>query len=841
MFICHMASIFLALAQRIRRRPLKIHVALLHIYIQNMATFLCSYTNDASKSAVLRQSALRAGGIDHVVVFDDKHPLVQTLKEKVSASLDFSWGFWRPYVVHYMLHNVKEGDVVVYCDAKFRFTAPVHNHVKALVDGKDIALFRGPHKATQARVCKQDCFDGMGCHGNEYTSALEVDAGFQMYKKSAATMAFVSAYVEYCSDPAIMDNVYRTPNLPDFQAHHHDQSVLTNLCTREMDKVVSMRLPLDVAPGDDPILAIPPVENVPRTVVVTPTTGTSYLSKCIESVQNQTLPGVVHLIVVDGPEYAEKVQEMVEPYRLKMPVHVMVLPFNSGADGWNGHRIYASMALLLDFDYIAYLDEDNFYDPDHLQGVQELLLKDKVDWTFSLRKILDTEGNLVALDNCESLGNMCHTVLSWDDFLVDTSCYFLSKEVAQAMAPHWMHKARTGDVEADRAVCQFLLGHPTFKGKGVAKHTLNYTVARSAGSVSGKFFVDGNALLKYNFAAKPTVYIFHFNAQMTQQFLLTMDKDDRSYALDEWMMTLLRGLAKTYNLVNGYAMQSKIPTGSVVYVSMCHVRDLPMQTLQRKDLIKILYTIESPNIRHQQQWDRGFLKNHFDHLLTYWTPLLEDASWATFCPHNTHHLDVDNPKDLALLHTPDKPVGRDVVMVLERRDLTGEFTINDVPLTCLDPLRQKYIEKLTDITVYGMGWSQYKNNPRLKIGHTKHRSLDEQSTVDLLKNHTFALILENTTADGYVSEKIYDAFIAGCIPIYYGNNNKSVGIPEDMYIDLKKFKTSQALHKHLDSLTDTKIEKMRARILEKRVEVLRNVSTQAFAERFDQAYKKLAS
>ena len=102
-----------------------------------------------------------------------------------------------------------------------------------------------------------------------------------------------------------------------------------------------------------------------------------------------------------------------------------------------------------------------------------------------------------------------------------------------------------------------------------------------------------------------------------------------------------------------------------------------------------------------------------------------------------------------------------------------------------------------------------------------------KARVDLIKNFTFVLILENTNAQGYVSEKIYDAFIAGCIPIYLGNNNDRVNIPTDMYIDLHKFKTSRDLQAFLDSLSFEDIEAMRQVILDKRHQVLANVSIQA--------------
>jgi len=320
-----------------------------------------------------------------------------------------------------------------------------------------------------------------------------------------------------------------------------------------------------------------PAMKIPRVVVVIPTTGTRFLSKCLESVQKQTLLGVIHLIVIDGPEHAEKVHAILEPFLNKMPLHVMVLPFNAGANGWNGHRIYASMVMLLDYDFIAYLDEDNHYDPDHLELMHNLVVQDNLDWAFSLRKTIDTDGKFLALDNCESLGNMSHTVLSWNDFLVDTSCYFLTQKVAQAISPYWMHKARNAEIEADRSVCRFLLNHPSFRGKGVPKHTVNYTVAQRSDSVQIDFFTKGNAVFHHDFAAKETVYIFLENEQTTQLFFV-----------ESWAKNghLLSGLSCKYNLVNGYALKHRIPTGSTVLLVL--KEDKP-EAFQRPDLRKIVY------------------------------------------------------------------------------------------------------------------------------------------------------------------------------------------------------------------------------------------------------------
>jgi glycosyltransferase involved in cell wall biosynthesis len=809
-----------------------------------MVLFLCSYGTDAQKNTLerLRHDALLKGKVDHVVFYGDQHPLIQTLRTKFPKQTEL--GLWRPYVLHYTLHNVDEGDTVVYVDPSWTIASDIAPHLaRALTaaPGRDALLFPsldGANHDTRQRVyCTQDCFEAMECTGQAYLDAPQVTAQIQVYRKSAAVMAFLEAYADAAQKLEALDDAHRKPNDPGFKEHRRDQSILTNLSVKHAATVTI------ASPQGPPPFVVPvalqneqAAKEMPKTLVVTPTIGTKHLRRCIEGVQAQTMPGVEHLIVVDGVQHAQRVQQIVEPFLLKKPIHTLVLPFNTGAGGWNGHRIYASIPFLVDYEYLAFLDEDNWYDPEHVELLHRALASNRdAKWAFSLRKIVDKDGNFVANDNCESLGPLCHTVLAWEDFLVDTSCYLLPLSVARTVAPHWMHRAKQpGEVEADRAVVAALLGHrPVLPGACSATLTLNYRAAHGQGQTD--FFQRGNAVMRYDFSTRPNLYVFHFNADKTAQFLLSMYKDDRSYALDEWQMTLLRGLRSRFNLINGFAVGPRIPKGSVAVFTICNPHELPADVLKRNDIRKIVYTIESPNIRHQHQWRRDFLFGHFDHVLTYWTPLLGDGR-TTFCAHNTHHLDFDNPLDRALLHTPSKAAGKDVVMVLECRDRSGGYEIDGVPLQCLDSLRLAYVQNLKNITVYGMGWGEYRKNPKLKVGHTKHRSLDDRSTVDIIKEYTFVLIIENTDADGYVSEKIYDAFIAGCIPIYYGNNNANVGIPDGMFVDLRQYPSSEALQKYLDKLTTKQIEAKRKYILQHRDQVLQKVSTQAFADTVDRVY-----
>eukprot|EP00557_Chaetoceros_sp_GSL56_P010416 CAMPEP_0176480060 /NCGR_PEP_ID=MMETSP0200_2-20121128/2076_1 /TAXON_ID=947934 /ORGANISM="Chaetoceros sp., Strain GSL56" /LENGTH=587 /DNA_ID=CAMNT_0017876155 /DNA_START=261 /DNA_END=2024 /DNA_ORIENTATION=- len=48
------------------------------------------------------------------------------------------------------------------------------------------------------------------------------------------------------------------------------------------------------------------------------------------------------------------------------------------------------------------------------------------------------------------------------------------------------------------------------------------------------------------------------------------------------------------------------------------------------------------------------------------------------------------------------------------------------------------------------------------------RSSNWENNHHLLGKYRFALVMENTYKEGYITEKIINAFLAGCVPIYYG-------------------------------------------------------------------------
>ena len=94
--------------------------------------------------------------------------------------------------------------------------------------------------------------------------------------------------------------------------------------------------------------------------------------------------------------------------------------------------------------------------------------------------------------------------------------------------------------------------------------------------------------------------------------------------------------------------------------------------------------------------------------------------------------------------------------------------------------------------------------PKLKV----YRGTLQQKQ-ETLSNYRFCFCYENFNApDGWITEKIFDAMFAGCVPVYWGPNNIEAHIPPDCYIDASKFVSNQALHAYLASLDDIQCDRI---------------------------------
>ena len=226
----------------------------------------------------------------------------------------------------------------------------------------------------------------------------------------------------------------------------------------------------------------------PKTVtVITPTTGSVKLQDAIESVKNQTYEHVQHLIVIDGPEAADNLAEntAMRPANLKLSSYV--LHENTGANGLNGQRIYAAFPQLINTDYIFFLDQDNWYEPNHVESLVSLMEQNNLDWSYSLRKIYTEDKQYVADDNCESLGKW-PIFFTHDDpqYLIDTSAFAFKRQFIQKTCHLWY----SGPWGEDRRYLEAVKHNSRWDT--TCDHTLCYRLNGNTKSVTADLFIAGN-------------------------------------------------------------------------------------------------------------------------------------------------------------------------------------------------------------------------------------------------------------------------------------------------------------------------------------------------------------
>jgi hypothetical protein len=118
-------------------------------------------------------------------------------------------------------------------------------------------------------------------------------------------------------------------------------------------------------------------------------------------------------------------------------------------------------------------------------------------------------------------------------------------------------------------------------------------------------------------------------------------------------------------------------------------------------------------------------------------------------------------------------------------------------------LRRILAYKSNDIDLYGYGWNKgmksnmkallievrkYIRHPlNLKVKGLKYYFRNQENykgsvdnKIHTMENYRIAIVIENSL--NYVSEKIFDSFSAGCIPIYVGPDLNEYEIPSNLYI-----------------------------------------------------------
>ena len=135
-----------------------------------------------------------------------------------------------------------------------------------------------------------------------------------------------------------------------------------------------------------------------------------------------------------------------------------------------------------------------------------------------------------------------------------------------------------------------------------------------------------------------------------------------------------------------------------------------------------------------------------------------------------------------------------------------------------------------DIALYGEGWDRwyvpqagFLGNAvlaklyRIMPGLPRRRAYPFwKGTIrwkmDVLRGARFCICYENAVFPGYVTEKIFDCFFAGCVPVYWGAPNVTDYIPSGTFIDRGRFTSHEDLHAYLRGMPESEYNGYRAAI-----------------------------
>jgi hypothetical protein len=120
--------------------------------------------------------------------------------------------------------------------------------------------------------------------------------------------------------------------------------------------------------------------------------------------------------------------------------------------------------------------------------------------------------------------------------------------------------------------------------------------------------------------------------------------------------------------------------------------------------------------------------------------------------------------------------------------------------------------------LYGRGWAKpspaytkrekfFRRLGRLRTQFLGHKPFPNWRgevglKADILATTKYSYCYENIKdLPNYITEKIFDSFLSGCVPVYWGANNVDEYIPPNCFVDRRRFRDTAEVHRYLMNIT----------------------------------------
>ena len=212
---------------------------------------------------------------------------------------------------------------------------------------------------------------------------------------------------------------------------------------------------------------------------------------------------------------------------------------------------------------------------------------------------------------------------------------------------------------------------------------------------------------------------------------------------------------------------------------------------------RILVLVEPELVRPRSYKELERYGQYFDHIYS----------------HNVHQLPVHQRQKYKHLFFPQasKEIVKNNCMRLNKAVMIAGAHVNYLDTNENYSERMRAVANFADdgfVDLYGNGWDKVSLRSALNPIFIRYRSKlkasykgSVNSKLACYSQYDFALCFENQDSEGYVTEKIFDCLLAGCIPVYKGAPDISAYIPRGCYIDFGDFSSYSELKLFLKSMS----------------------------------------
>jgi alpha(1,3/1,4) fucosyltransferase len=235
------------------------------------------------------------------------------------------------------------------------------------------------------------------------------------------------------------------------------------------------------------------------------------------------------------------------------------------------------------------------------------------------------------------------------------------------------------------------------------------------------------------------------------------------------------------------------------------------QALTERKVPKYLLALENPHINPLNASKEYCLQ--FNHVFT-WNPFIGELPNSTV---------LMAPNELRIQAIPTFAERALFSCLINANKRFKTYELNDLYEERLKVIRWYEAYHPIDFELYGLGWDKpspafttaeklLRRVNRLRSQLLAYRPfpsfvgpIANKDTV--LLNAKFSFCYENVKdLPNYITEKIFDSFMAGCVPIYWGANNVTNYIPQECFIDRRDFDSMETLHRFLKGIDSSKYQ-----------------------------------